>query len=257
MSGVTHGPGWWLASDGEWYPPDVRPGTAPDQGPLAQPPAPGSIPPGWPVHAPLDSDPTQPLVTGQSRRQAVGSVAPIEAEVADTATFHAEVPKQRQHRPHIPPVVAWIVAGFFFITTIALGIIALQQRSSAARLATAHGQGSTGATGPQGLSSAQYEGENAWSDTVGSGDTLANLPPSHTLTVTDITNSSGGGSVTNCGLSGTNSGNRVTYRWQVGVQGPSDPISGLQWHLDTNSAATVNCNQAIGGVTVSGYVTPS
>ena len=34
MSDVSQGPGWWLASDGRWYPPEARPGTP-------MPPVPG------------------------------------------------------------------------------------------------------------------------------------------------------------------------------------------------------------------------
>jgi|GEM_PF-4308667 len=30
MSDVMQGPGWWLASDGKWYPPDLREGTSDD-----------------------------------------------------------------------------------------------------------------------------------------------------------------------------------------------------------------------------------
>src|ERR1022692_982575 len=29
MSGVTQGPDWWVASDGKWYPPDLRPEVVP------------------------------------------------------------------------------------------------------------------------------------------------------------------------------------------------------------------------------------
>ncbi len=29
MSSTSQGPGWWLASDGQWYPPELRPGAAP------------------------------------------------------------------------------------------------------------------------------------------------------------------------------------------------------------------------------------
>lgn len=38
------GPGWWLASDGNWYPPDQQPGVAPP--PIQPPPAPASPPQG-------------------------------------------------------------------------------------------------------------------------------------------------------------------------------------------------------------------
>ncbi|MEQ8718909.1 MAG: RDD family protein [Acidimicrobiales bacterium] len=38
------GPGWWLASDGNWYPPDQQPGVAPPP-PEPQPPTPPAVPP--------------------------------------------------------------------------------------------------------------------------------------------------------------------------------------------------------------------
>ena len=46
------GPGWWLASDGNWYPPQDAPAAAPPPGPTpppgpaaAPPPGPGAVPP--------------------------------------------------------------------------------------------------------------------------------------------------------------------------------------------------------------------
>ncbi len=44
MTDVTHPPGWWLASDGNWYPPHLHPGepvaSAPTAGPPSHPPTP-------------------------------------------------------------------------------------------------------------------------------------------------------------------------------------------------------------------------
>ena len=28
MADVSQGPGWWIASDGKWYPPDLHPSVA-------------------------------------------------------------------------------------------------------------------------------------------------------------------------------------------------------------------------------------
>jgi hypothetical protein len=42
------GPGWWQASDGNWYPPEAAPGNAP---------APGAMPPGPPSYAPMPGMP--------------------------------------------------------------------------------------------------------------------------------------------------------------------------------------------------------
>src|SRR5687768_14546126 len=56
MSDVSQGPGWWQASDGKWYPPTAKPGTAPAAPPRAPdpsyrpptvPPSPYGPPPGY------------------------------------------------------------------------------------------------------------------------------------------------------------------------------------------------------------------
>jgi hypothetical protein len=46
MSEQSGGPGWWIASDGKWYPPEQAPGAAPAQ---PQPTAPPSAPPTAPL----------------------------------------------------------------------------------------------------------------------------------------------------------------------------------------------------------------
>jgi hypothetical protein len=45
MSDTAQGPGWWLASDGKWYPPELWTGP-PTAGPAVAGPAPWSTPPG-------------------------------------------------------------------------------------------------------------------------------------------------------------------------------------------------------------------
>ena len=63
MSDTSQGPGWWLASDGKWYPPESAPPPPPSSPPPqpstvavppTQPPAVGSVPP------PLQTSPTPP-----------------------------------------------------------------------------------------------------------------------------------------------------------------------------------------------------
>ena len=54
MSDVSGGSGWWLASDGKWYPPEAEPGRPPDS-PLA----------GLPLLAPLPTDPRGAIGTEQ------------------------------------------------------------------------------------------------------------------------------------------------------------------------------------------------
>jgi len=59
VSDVSQGPGWWLASDGKWYPPEQEPGpVAPDLPPMSAPGA-GSFVPGPGPSAGPDS-PTAP-----------------------------------------------------------------------------------------------------------------------------------------------------------------------------------------------------
>ena len=50
MSDTAQGPGWWLASDGKWYPPELWTGP-PAAGPAVAGPAPSSAPAG-PVRLP-------------------------------------------------------------------------------------------------------------------------------------------------------------------------------------------------------------
>ena len=60
MSDTSQGPGWWLASDGKWYPPELwtgPPTTAPPAVPGTAAAAPGQVPT-YPSQAP--SYPTQP-----------------------------------------------------------------------------------------------------------------------------------------------------------------------------------------------------
>ena len=49
MSDTSEGPGWWLASDGKWYPPELWTGTYPEQAPVYG--AAGTVPPGQPGNA--------------------------------------------------------------------------------------------------------------------------------------------------------------------------------------------------------------
>jgi hypothetical protein len=51
MSDVSQGPGWWIAADGKWYPPERHPDYRP-QGPPAQSAPPPQIPQGPPVNLP-------------------------------------------------------------------------------------------------------------------------------------------------------------------------------------------------------------
>jgi hypothetical protein len=74
MSDVSQGPGWWQASDGKWYPPELHPHYAPPPPPAAatQPPPSAPAAPNWgqPPSGPPPSgpeSPTTPPATGAGR----------------------------------------------------------------------------------------------------------------------------------------------------------------------------------------------
>ncbi|HVA07014.1 MAG TPA: DUF4190 domain-containing protein [Acidimicrobiales bacterium] len=88
MSDTSQGPGWWLASDGKWYPPETWTGPTP-QAPQFQPPQPqgygappyapygGPLPPGMPptFHGmPLVHRPTNGLAVASLVCSCVGIV---------------------------------------------------------------------------------------------------------------------------------------------------------------------------------------
>lgn len=59
MSDTSQGPGWWIASDGKWYPPESAQPAAP-QPPAPQPPAP-QMPPPQPGQMPPPAYAAQPM----------------------------------------------------------------------------------------------------------------------------------------------------------------------------------------------------
>jgi hypothetical protein len=65
MSTTPQGPGWWQASDGNWYPPELAPGASPAPEPSSPPAASASEPP---------SSPSSPVTSSSpSTRQPSGS----------------------------------------------------------------------------------------------------------------------------------------------------------------------------------------
>ena len=69
MSSTSQGPGWWLASDGQWYPPELHPGPAPVPSPSTVSADPGADAlAGWApaVAAPMEAPPAvaYPGLTG-------------------------------------------------------------------------------------------------------------------------------------------------------------------------------------------------
>ncbi len=79
MSDVSQGPGWWVASDGKWYPPHLRPDYRPEPPPSAAPVQPLSPPqpvggqsPAQgerPTTPPASSPPKSPDDEGSNRRK--------------------------------------------------------------------------------------------------------------------------------------------------------------------------------------------
>ena len=99
MSDTSQGPGWWVASDGKWYPPHLAPpppppppteaGSIPPAAPT-QPVAPVAPPQGVP---PFDSSPGSPY----------GQVPSDDTDDAPTQQFN---PPTQQYTPIVPPVGA-------------------------------------------------------------------------------------------------------------------------------------------------------
>src|SRR3974390_1611558 len=61
MSSIIGGPGWWLASDGRWYPPETRPDygqLTPEMSPTAQE---GSTEPGTSMVQATSGPPSEPI----------------------------------------------------------------------------------------------------------------------------------------------------------------------------------------------------
>jgi len=153
MSDISNGPGWWLANDGRWYPPEARPGTPPMQVPVAESmasePFPAGLPSAWiaptqPVPSPVNPYPQQLATSVQP--QSVGLVAPLNPQLSPPAVFS---PSHSKRRRRYPLVLAWVLAGVFFLSTVGLAIFSYHQTSSAnqwrsadekavAELATAH-----------------------------------------------------------------------------------------------------------------------
>jgi hypothetical protein len=63
MSNTSQGPGWWLASDGKWYPPELWTGP-PGQGPAPQPTSPAQ--PTYPAQSTSPPQPAYPTYPAQA-----------------------------------------------------------------------------------------------------------------------------------------------------------------------------------------------
>ena len=124
MSDTSQGPGWWLASDGKWYPPELWTGP-PLPGPRLPQSAPTTYPgrlPGW-GHS---------LPAGRSRCRRVPGPAPDPSGIPRDTSASTPQP-YGQDPPYGAPVkrnnglaIASLVcacAGFLFIVPAVLAVI--------------------------------------------------------------------------------------------------------------------------------------
>jgi hypothetical protein len=115
MSNATQGPGWWQASDGNWYPPEQHPSYAPP------PPTASSAPPGYrptaqPTGTPVtpvgpqswSAPPAAPQYPAPAGYPAPGGQTFGNAQTA----FTAGVAKA--------PLAAWLLVGGFVVALISL-----------------------------------------------------------------------------------------------------------------------------------------
>src|SRR5579859_4873791 len=107
MSDTSQGPGWWLASDGKWYPPELWTGP-PNVGPAFPQGAP-SANPAQGGGAPLASTAVPP--GGQIPPQTYGGYAP-----------YAGLPVRRNNGLAVASLVC-ACAGFLFLLPAILGVI--------------------------------------------------------------------------------------------------------------------------------------
>src|SRR5207245_1743366 len=82
MSTTPQGPGWWQASDGNWYPPGLAPGAAPAPEP-SSPEAAATTPTSAPQSAPPPSTPAEAQPVGS--QLAMGGGGPRARRAPDAA----------------------------------------------------------------------------------------------------------------------------------------------------------------------------
>jgi Domain of unknown function (DUF4190) len=113
MSDTSQGPGWWLASDGKWYPPELWTG----------PPSTG------PAGSPAQAQPHYPTYPAQGPAAAPGyggSVPPSYALYGATGSATPSASARADQRKTNGLAVAGLVCGcvgFLFFIPAALGII--------------------------------------------------------------------------------------------------------------------------------------
>ena len=70
MSDIWQGPGWWIASDGKWYPPHLHPSV--QTPPPWAPEAPAAVP--WPTGT---TQATPPDAKGHGRALVMGAIGSV------------------------------------------------------------------------------------------------------------------------------------------------------------------------------------
>ena len=114
MSDVSQGPGWWQASDGKWYAPELHPDYRPPTVPTAPPPTP-TPPIAAPPTAPFPAGPTGPPPAAPAGPPVVPPVGP--------ATFPEATPPGRGGNAR------WIAIAVVVLIVVAAGVIVARRDS--------------------------------------------------------------------------------------------------------------------------------
>ncbi len=124
MSDTSRGPGWWLASDGKWYPPELwtgPPGTAP---PVAGTVAPQVVAPTFPAQgqtaAAKGTFPTGPPAYGATPYPQYGAAPAV--RYGPGAPYGQDVHVQRKTNGLAIASLICACAGLFFLPAV-LGVV--------------------------------------------------------------------------------------------------------------------------------------
>jgi len=159
MSETSQGPGWWLASDGRWYPPELWAGppalghppvgpppaatpSAPQNGALSGPPSPAHYPPDRCRHQGADPAKTNVLAVASLVCSILGFFI-LTAVIGVILGFVArsQIRNSRGTQRGDGLAVAGIIVGFCWLALFVVQII----------VAAAHSNGGSDTVGPQAL----------------------------------------------------------------------------------------------------------
>ncbi len=135
MSDTAQGPGWWLASDGKWYPPELWTGP-PDAGPAGMsatqpstPAYPGPAPAGYGRYPPAGSGTAAaPKTNGLAVASLICSCAglfflPVFPGIILGFVAHSQIKRSNGMQRGDGLAIAGIIVGFGWLVLIALGLI--------------------------------------------------------------------------------------------------------------------------------------